>query len=339
MGENFRLISGDIGDRLPISKERKGAIPSAGFAVQKPEVQAVGLRGDWWRNPDNGLEIAVGAVAFEIALDESDAAWRGTQLARTRRIPEIAEIVPRKRRIIVVAEILFNDVSLRHRQLEVSLIPPITLDQHRVSGDIGDRLPISKERKGAIPSAGFAVQKPEVQAVGLRGDWWRNPDNGLEIAVGAVAFEIALDESDAAWRGTRLARTRRIPEIAEIVPRKRRIIVVAEILFNDVSLRHQQLEVSLIPQLPWISTGSPVTLVTGCPSARSGKGPFHRLVLLSRNRKSKLSGCEAIGGETRTMASKLPWVPSPLKLLWMKVTLRGEGPNWPGRAGYPKSRR
>src|SRR5258708_5206194 len=82
-----------------------------------------------------------------------------------------------------------------------------------------------------------------------------------------------------------------------------------------------------VPQLPWISTGAPVTLSMAWPSAIKGNGPFHLLVLLSRNQKSRLSDWVAMAGATRTIASKLPCTPSPLKLLWMKVTLRGVGPN------------
>jgi hypothetical protein len=76
------LVAGDAADGGAVGGEGAGTLPGAGLAVQRPEVEAVGLGGDRRGDADDRLEVAVLAVAAEVALDESDAARCRAKLAR-----------------------------------------------------------------------------------------------------------------------------------------------------------------------------------------------------------------------------------------------------------------
>ena len=89
------LVTRNTVDCLAVGGEREGAVPLARPTIQEPEVQTVH------------------AVTEEIALEARHAAGSRSQLIRRNWVAEFPQKMPRECRIIVVAEILPHNVSVR----------------------------------------------------------------------------------------------------------------------------------------------------------------------------------------------------------------------------------
>ena len=92
---------------------------------------------------------------------------------------------------------------------------------HLVTRNTVDCLAVGGEREGAVPLARPTIQEPEVQTVH------------------AVTEEIALEARDAAGSRSQLIRRNWVAEFPQKMPREPGRVVIAEILPDHVSPRHQ----------------------------------------------------------------------------------------------------
>src|SRR5262249_50804390 len=157
-----------------------------------PEIEVVRISRDRRRDAYDHLEVAVYAVTAVVALDKCDTLRRWSELIRRRGVAEVAEVVPGEIRVVVVAEVLLNHAPARHQQFEVAGVSPIALNHRGVAVYRVDGLAVRHDRVRTIPRTGPAIEPPEVQIVRTECVNGSHPHDGLEVAVHAVAAEIAL---------------------------------------------------------------------------------------------------------------------------------------------------
>src|ERR1700730_15417542 len=163
-----------------------------------------------------------------------------SQLGGGSLVRELCVVMPGELGVIVVANVVSDYVSLRHQQLKVARVAPVTLDQHRITGHAGDLLAVREEWEGTVPFSDLAVEKPEIQRVRFTGNDTANAYHRFKVAMHAVALEATLEKRDAGGGGWSL-----IGELRDPMPGQFRIVVVAEIVSDQIALRDQQLEVAL----------------------------------------------------------------------------------------------
>src|SRR5262249_50676972 len=128
-------VPGHLDDLLSIGGETEWPSPLACLAIEEPENEHVGLAP--LPDPDDGFQIAVEEVAVEGALNEGAAAREAV-----RRIAEVAQVMPPRGRFVVVAEVLADDIALRHQQFVVPVTAPGALYHHGIAGDIAHLLAV-----------------------------------------------------------------------------------------------------------------------------------------------------------------------------------------------------
>src|SRR5262249_40127250 len=232
-------------DLLAVCNNAERPFPLALLAVEGPEIDMVEVCGRQL-DPGDHFEIGMCAVAEVVALDQAYAFHD-----RTGRIPEllIVDQMPRHSGCMLVTEPIADDIVLRHQQLEFAAAPDRP-PQHslptRRSSDLEvDLLAVCNNAERPFPLALPAVEGPEIDAVAEVELRLKDPGDHFEIAMCAVAEEIALDQAYGFHH-----RTGRIPEllILDQMPRRAELSVVTEQMPDDFALRHQQFEIAHVAE-------------------------------------------------------------------------------------------
>src|SRR5262249_56720422 len=122
----------------------------------------------------------------------------GPDLLRRSGVDEISQVMPGERRVVVVAKILLDHVPVWHQQLESAAVSPIALDHDGIARHPVDRLAVGHKTERSVPSAGPAIQEPEIQMMWLRGYGWRPAPDRLAVPLHAIPHEVALQGPDGA---------------------------------------------------------------------------------------------------------------------------------------------
>src|SRR5215831_9136750 len=107
----------------------------------------------------------------------------------------------------------------------------------------------------------------------LGGDGRRHTYDCLEVPVHAITKVIALEKSDAARSRSELIGRRGVAEVAKEMPSELRVVVVPEILFDHISVGHQQLEIPLYAPVALDQDRVAGHPVNGLSVSYEGKGP------------------------------------------------------------------